>query len=193
MTRPKWAATASALAVALSLGSSPFVACSSGGGGGGGAVATAQTGAALIDARGLPTAFSMECSRLAFDRDALGWTDTGAMVRYDTWYYARDDGGADVLFLVNGQVIGSGVLAADLSALPPTGLNPRQFGCLEERTTVASVLGLGAPTATTAGTEQAAALTLDTHALQVDHYVYNQRGLMLTSIDGQRVISMVTL
>jgi hypothetical protein len=177
----------------LSLGCTFGFACGGGGGGGGGGVPAEQTGAAVIDARGLPIAFTMECSRFAFERDALAWTDTGAMVRYDTWMYARDGGGADALFLVNGQVIGSGVLAADLSALPPTGLNPRQFGCLEERTTVEAVLGLSAPTATTAGTEQAAALTLDTHALQVDHYVHNQRGLMLTSIDGQRVISMVTL
>jgi hypothetical protein len=153
---------------------------------------TERTGAELIAARGTPTAFSMECSRRAYDATSRSWRHTDQMVRIDSWLYAQGSQ-TMVVALVNGEVVGSGMVARDLSAIENPDINPRQFGCLEQRATVEGTLGLSSPDVTTTGTDVADVLDFGDYALQGDYYRRGNIGLLLTTLDGERVISMVTL
>ena len=153
-----------------------------------------RSGADLVQLRGTPVAFTMECSRARASAGGT-WVDSGVLNRVDLWLYPAEPAGADAFVIYNGQIIRSGPLAHDLSGLENPGINPRQFGCSELLSTVQNVLGLSSPVTTTVGsTAEPLLLGLGSQGLQTDAYrIGASRTLVLTSVGGQSVIGMVTL
>jgi len=153
---------------------------------------SARTSTEIVAARGTPAIFSIECVRHAYDASTAMWHPLPGFVRSEVWIYP-DGGRADVVTLVNGEVIDRRTTDDDYSEYPNPGIDPRVYGCAESSATVEKVLG-GGLLSTTDGTDAQAVLALDNVQLKVNLYAVNGgRSALQVMYSNDKLIGMVTL
>jgi len=154
--------------------------------------AAVTTSADIINSKGTPAMFSIECGRLAYDQTTASWIPQDGFVRVETWIYSGASG-AEVVAITNGEVINETQTADDYSQYPAPSIDPRRFGCGEPIATVERVLG-GTPLLTTEGSATEADLNLGTTQLKAVYYTINSAtsGIQVTYSNDQ-LVGMVTL
>jgi len=163
-----------------------------GGGGGPGNGNDQTTGTDVMTSEGPPTMFSIECTRHAREAGSEDWQAQDGFVRVEAWIYARS-GGAEVISLVNNEVIDRTQTSNDYSRYPSPGIDPRVYGCGEPKDTVERVLG-GTQLLTSEGTAAASDMNLGAVQLLMNYYTVNgaASGVHVTYANGQ-MVAMETL
>ena len=145
----------------------------------------------LIERRGAPALFQLECTRHAWDAGTRRWVPQGGFVQVDHWLY-REGGGGRGYVLVNGEVVDEVRTTRDLSKARPAGFNPRKVGCGEARAGVERATGT-APAGTTRGTAADATFRFGQVQVEVDYHVLDgQAGVAATYANG-KLVGMMSL
>ena len=146
----------------------------------------------IIASKGLPTLFSIECSRHAFDASTGNWEPQEGFVRADTWTYSNTSG-TEIITIINGEVISQRNNTNDISQYPSPNIDPRRFGCGEGITTVNRVLN-GVEVFNTEGSAVEADLNLANIQLKSIYYTINNSGSSVNiTYSNNKLVGMVTL
>jgi len=136
--------------------------------------------------------FSIECGRLAYNKNTENWDPQSGFVRIETWIYSNASG-AEVVTITNGEIIDRTLTNDDYSQYPAPNIDPRRYGCGEPIATVERVLG-GVQLLTTEGSDAEAELNLGNIQLKAVYYTINSAasGIQVTYSNDQ-MLGMVTL